>query len=257
MIQPVLTWLDFIRTASFGSVACLGIVGYLKIQSNVVASGTRTSSGFKKVHLNACARAVNDKFNTTRTGDQIKNHLKTWQRKYAKLQKLRKVSASGWDQVNYIITLDAEHYNDYVQDPKSNKSDAEYFNKPLENYAEMETIFGNSMATGNYAKDSSSALGTEGATHEDEVDATTIPCTPDETGASSSAATRPSKRSRTTENDETEGLITDFSRGSNRLATAIEKLAENMELPADLLVKVQELPGFDDTHKSYYYSHLV
>ncbi|KAK3143240.1 hypothetical protein QOZ80_4BG0360630 [Eleusine coracana subsp. coracana] len=121
----------------------------------------------------------------------------------------------------------------------------------------METIFGNSMATGNYAKDSSSALGTEGAAHEDEVDATTIPCTPDETGASSSAATRPNKRSRTTENDETEGLITAFSCGSNRLATAIEKLAGNMELPADLLVKVQELPGFDDTHKSYYYSHLV
>jgi hypothetical protein len=45
--------------------------------ASVVASGTRTSTGFKKVHLNACARAVNEKFNTNRTGDQIKNHLKT------------------------------------------------------------------------------------------------------------------------------------------------------------------------------------
>jgi hypothetical protein len=45
--------------------------------ASVVASGTRTSTGFKKVHLNACARVVNEKLNTNRTGDQIKNHLKT------------------------------------------------------------------------------------------------------------------------------------------------------------------------------------
>jgi hypothetical protein len=65
--------------------------------ASVVASGTRTPTKFRKVHLNACARAVNEKFNTNRTGDQIKNHLKTWQRRYAKIDRLRRVSASGWD----------------------------------------------------------------------------------------------------------------------------------------------------------------
>ncbi|KAK3153752.1 hypothetical protein QOZ80_2BG0180660 [Eleusine coracana subsp. coracana] len=237
--------------ASWTSTQSSFMLSYL---SNVVASGTRTSSGFKKVHLNACARAVNEKFNTSRTGDQIKNHLKTWQRKFSKLQKLRKVSGSGWDQENYIITLGEEHYNDYVQNPKSNKSDAEYFNKPLENYAEMATIFENNMATGNYAKDSSSALGTEDAAHEDEAAATAVPNIPDETGASSSA-TRPNKRARIAENDETEGLIGAFKSGSERIANAIEKLAG--ELPSDLLEKAEELPGFDTTHKSYYYSHLA
>ena len=82
--------------------------------ANVVASGIRTSSGFKKVHLNTCARAVNEQFNTRRTGEHIKNHLKTWQRKYAKISRLRKLSAAGWDEDNYIITLDAEHYNNYI-----------------------------------------------------------------------------------------------------------------------------------------------
>lgn len=48
--------------------------------ANVVASGAKTSKGFKKVHLNACARAVNEKFGTMRTAEQIKNHLKTWQK---------------------------------------------------------------------------------------------------------------------------------------------------------------------------------
>ena len=83
--------------------------------ANVVAGGTRTSSGFKAVHLNACARAVNERFNSTLTGEQIKNHLKTWQRKFTKINRLRKVSAAGWDEKNFIITLDDEHYNGYIE----------------------------------------------------------------------------------------------------------------------------------------------
>jgi len=34
----------------------------LKHLADVVASGARTSSGFKMVHYNACARALNDHF---------------------------------------------------------------------------------------------------------------------------------------------------------------------------------------------------
>jgi hypothetical protein len=40
----------------------------------------KTSKGFKKVFYNGCARALNEKFNTVRTGEQVKNHLKTWQK---------------------------------------------------------------------------------------------------------------------------------------------------------------------------------
>ncbi len=87
----------------------------LKHLANLVAGGTRTSSGFKAVHLNACARAVNERFNSTLTGEQIKNHLKTWQRKFTKINRLRKVSAAGWDEKNFIITLDDEHYNGYIE----------------------------------------------------------------------------------------------------------------------------------------------
>ena len=31
------------------------------------------------------------------------------------MTKLKKVSATGWDEDNFIITLDEEHYNDYVK----------------------------------------------------------------------------------------------------------------------------------------------
>jgi hypothetical protein len=43
----------------------------------LVTEGTKTSTGFKKVHLNSCAKAVNEHFKVNRTGDQISNHLKT------------------------------------------------------------------------------------------------------------------------------------------------------------------------------------
>jgi len=66
----------------------------LTFLSNIVANGTRTSSGFKKVHLNSCAKTLNEYFKLSRTGDQIANHLKTWKKKYVKINQLRKLSAA-------------------------------------------------------------------------------------------------------------------------------------------------------------------
>src|SRR6266540_375780 len=86
----------------------------LTFLANIVANGTRTSSGFKKVHLNACAKALNEHFKLSRTGDQITNHLKTWRRKYNKINQLRKLSVALWDEDDFIISLDHEHYTDYI-----------------------------------------------------------------------------------------------------------------------------------------------
>ena len=60
--------------------------------ADLVASGLKTSKGFKKHFYNGCAMAINKKFNTIRTDDQVKNHLKTWQKKWAKIIKLKKLS---------------------------------------------------------------------------------------------------------------------------------------------------------------------
>ena len=127
----------------------------------------------------------------------------------------------------------------------------------------MAAIFGNSMATGQYAKDSSSALGTEDANGTpNTLEANATPNTPEdnatlEDNGASSSASRPNKRARIDDNEEN-GLIKAFKFGSERIATALEKCAAgNMDLSPDLLEKVQDLPGFDDTHKAYYYAHLV
>ena len=83
---------------------------------DVVGKGTRTSSGFKKIHLNACARALNDHFKLALTGDQIGNHVRTWKRKWAKIFSLKNnLSAALWDEDNCIITLDHEHYAEHIK----------------------------------------------------------------------------------------------------------------------------------------------
>jgi hypothetical protein len=78
--------------------------------ANLVADGSKTSSGFKRVHLNACAKALNDHFKINRTHEQISNHLKILKKKYIKINQLRSKSGAVWDEENFIIHYDHETY---------------------------------------------------------------------------------------------------------------------------------------------------
>ena len=80
--------------------------------------------------------------------------------------------------------------------------------------------------------------------------------TPDDNGASSSA-TKPSKRAKIADHKE-DGLIRAFKDTSEMIAHAIEKAAiGDNALPPDLFQNVVSLLGSDETHKSFYYAHLV
>ena len=80
--------------------------------NDLVASSLKTSKGFKKHLFNGWA--INEKFTTRFTGEQVKNHLKTWQKRYAKINRLKKLSGALFDEENCMITLDEEHYNGHV-----------------------------------------------------------------------------------------------------------------------------------------------
>jgi hypothetical protein len=86
----------------------------LTFLSNIIAEGTKTTIGFKKVHLNACAKALNDHSKLTRTGDQVANHLKTWKKKYTRIKYLKNLSAALWDENEFIVSLDHEHYKEHM-----------------------------------------------------------------------------------------------------------------------------------------------
>jgi len=120
-------------------------------------------------------------------------------------------------------------------------------NKPLDNYAEMQTIFGNSMATSNFAKDSSAALGTD-------FDETETGEGNDQ-GATLNASK--TKKAKIVENEE-EGLIGAFNRVGDNLAKAIEKVgSSDNDVPDDLFDNLNSLSGFEETHISFYYAYLV
>ena len=91
---------------------------------------------------------------------------------------------------------------------KDHKADAEYYNKPIEHYGEMATIFGATVATGKYAKGSNELLATgigENEQGEDGGDGETVVAAAD--GATSSV-TRPNKRAKIAERErEDDGLI--------------------------------------------------
>ncbi|XP_062203789.1 uncharacterized protein LOC133905993 [Phragmites australis] len=139
---------------------------------------------------------------------------------------------------------------------EDHKSDADYLNRSLEHYGEMVTIFRNSMAIRKFTKGSNEALGTEdGETEIDDVDANMVSTTPKDNGASSS--TSKPNNARTTVNED-EGLIAAFKSIGEKLAKAIVKAdTVDKDVPDDLRDNLNSLPGFEETHISFYYAHLI
>ncbi|KAF7009736.1 hypothetical protein CFC21_024242 [Triticum aestivum] len=122
----------------------------------LIAGGVKTDKGFKEVHLNQVAKNCSEHFGLSITGTQVYNHLRKWRARWVKISKLRDISGSLWDDTNYVISLEEEHYLGHIKDhPK----DVEYLNVPLENYVQMLAIFGSGIATGRYAMTSHQALG--------------------------------------------------------------------------------------------------
>ncbi|XP_044320092.1 uncharacterized protein [Triticum aestivum] len=111
----------------------------------LIAGGVKTDKGFKEVHLNQVAKNCSEHFGLSITGTQVYNHLRKWRARWVKISKLRDISGSLWDDTNYVISLEEEHYLGHIKDhPK----DVEYLNVPLENYVQMLAIFGSGIATG-------------------------------------------------------------------------------------------------------------
>ncbi|CAN6231278.1 unnamed protein product [Urochloa humidicola] len=246
----------------------------LEYLAGLVVNGTKTSSTYKMVHYNACAKALQEKFGIVRSGEQVKNHLKTWQKKFRKICDLRGLSAANLEEDTCTITLDDEHYNNHIKD---HKSDADYLNKPIQHYEEMNTIFGSTMATGKFAKDSSAPLGTEDGDAED--------CEAEETGksdrdaignegnngdsiANEGATSSASKTSRigrinnskkTNKRADVDPLVAAINRGSNKIAKAIKEVDKSdKDVPSDLFANLMDFKGsFNETHLSFYYAHLV
>jgi hypothetical protein len=87
----------------------------LKHLCAIVEGGARTSTGFKIMHYNGCARALNEHFRQSLTGAQISNHHRTIKKKFAMIQKIKDtVSGAQWDDETSTIRLEHEMAINYI-----------------------------------------------------------------------------------------------------------------------------------------------
>ena len=82
---------------------------------HLISTVVRTDKGFKEVHLNQVARDLKEFSGNDVTGTQVYNHLRKWRQRWIRVTKLRELSGVLWDEDNYMITLEGEHYNGHVK----------------------------------------------------------------------------------------------------------------------------------------------
>ncbi|WVZ94584.1 hypothetical protein U9M48_040462 [Paspalum notatum var. saurae] len=149
--------------------------------------------------------------------------------------------------------------------PIDHREDANYLNTPIEHYHEMATIFGNSLATGAYAKGANDPLVSEVTemdiapkitssepTELHDVDGGTQPFN---NGAEYTGTKQPpSKKQRLATEDE---LIVMISKSLGELSASINKLAEpKLAVPKGLYEELKSIPGFDEAYLEHYYAYL-
>lgn len=140
---------------------------------------------------------------------------------------------------------------------KTHQGDAQYLNKPIVHYNEMAAIFGNSLATGQYAKGSDEPLAEDVTEIEDDVEETEpAAATPSPNGPSPLAPK--AKKAKTCAQESEDKMMETFKAVGETIANAIVVAGKtNDDLPEGLWNSMKDIPGFDPTCLSHYYAHLV
>lgn len=225
--------------------------------ADLVGQGVKTDKGFKEVHVNSVAKALTEFSGQEVTGTQVYNHLRKWRQKWIRVCRLKDLSGAHWDENTFTIILDDEHLLGHTKD---NPKDAEFLNVPIENYVQMQIIFGAGQATGKYAMASNEPLGTisditEGAGASEE------PClvgtgatasgsagaSPSHSGAGAGSSYGSNGKKRRL-SDEELGIMAGLTGAVNKLAEAVQApvVVQTTDVHPDLYQICMSIPGFTD-----------
>ncbi|CAN6238387.1 unnamed protein product [Urochloa humidicola] len=237
----------------------------LRRMCELISTGVRTDKGFKEVHLNQVAKLLNEFTCNEVTGTQVYNHLRKWRQRWIRVTKLRELSGALWDDDNYMISLEEEHYKGHI---KAHPKDADLLNKPIENYQQMEVIFGNGLTTGKFAMGSGEALGSpsdfaesshkvegDGMKHDDVSKIFGEAPKNQDVGAASGSGAG-SKRKRTMLSEEDVVVMTGMTDAVNNVAAAIRETKVE-DVHPKLYEAVMFMPGFPEEALMAAYSHLI
>ena len=81
----------------------------------MVSDGSRPDKVFKDKDVNQMARALEDWCGEIVSPTQVYNHLRKWRQKWQKVSKLKDLSGALWDDQNYAIMLDNDHYLGHIK----------------------------------------------------------------------------------------------------------------------------------------------
>ncbi|KAK3141325.1 hypothetical protein QOZ80_4BG0332370 [Eleusine coracana subsp. coracana] len=81
----------------------------------LISTGVRTDKGFKEVHLNQVAKALQEFSGIEVTDTQVYNHLRKWRQRWLKVSKLRELSGANWDEDVCMISLEDDHYKGHIK----------------------------------------------------------------------------------------------------------------------------------------------
>ena len=87
----------------------------LRRMCQLISTGVRIDKGFKEAHLNQVAKALQEFTGNEVTGTQVYNHLRKWRQKWMRVIKLRELSGALWDEDNFMITLEENHYMGHIK----------------------------------------------------------------------------------------------------------------------------------------------
>jgi hypothetical protein len=70
--------------------------------------------------LNQVDRDLHEFTGNEVTGQQVYNHLRKWRQRWMRVIKLRELSGALWDEDNFMISLEDEHYKGHIKVYRNN-----------------------------------------------------------------------------------------------------------------------------------------
>ena len=82
----------------------------LRRMAALVSDGSRPDKVFKDKDVNSVAKALKQFCGEVVSPTQVYNHLRKWRQKWARVSKLKDLTAALWDDQAHAIMLEQEHY---------------------------------------------------------------------------------------------------------------------------------------------------
>jgi len=82
----------------------------LRRMAALVSDGSMPEKVFKDKDVNSVAKALKQFCGEVVSPTQVYNHLRKWRQKWARVSKLKDLSAALWDDQAHAIMLEQEHY---------------------------------------------------------------------------------------------------------------------------------------------------